>query len=68
LPDEVSEEITPVQASASFAAEPQAVSAARGLLARVLDAARVGGQRRADALLVASELVANAVRHGSRQR
>jgi anti-sigma regulatory factor (Ser/Thr protein kinase) len=61
----VSEDLTPVEASASFAAEPRAVSATRRLLAQVLDAAGIDGERRADALLVASELVANAIRHGS---
>jgi anti-sigma regulatory factor (Ser/Thr protein kinase) len=35
------------------------------LLAQVLDAAGIDGGSRADALLVASELVANATRHGS---
>jgi anti-sigma regulatory factor (Ser/Thr protein kinase) len=49
-----------------LAAEPRSVPAARGLLARMLDAAGVRGEPRADALLVASELVANAVSHGSR--
>jgi serine/threonine-protein kinase RsbW len=62
----MSEDITPLEASASFAAEPRAVPATRRLLAEVFDAAGIDGERRADALLVASELVANAIRHGSR--
>jgi anti-sigma regulatory factor (Ser/Thr protein kinase) len=61
----VSEDLTPIEASGSFAAEPRAVSATRRLLAQVFDAAGVDRGRRADALLVASELVANAIRHGS---
>jgi anti-sigma regulatory factor (Ser/Thr protein kinase) len=61
----VSEDLTPIEASGSFAAEPQAVSAARGLVAQVLEAAGIDEERGADALLVASELVANAIHHGS---
>jgi anti-sigma regulatory factor (Ser/Thr protein kinase) len=61
----VSEDLTPVEASGSFAAEPRAVSAARGLVAQVLEAAGIDDERRADALLVACELVANAIHHGS---
>ncbi|HET7128732.1 MAG TPA: ATP-binding protein [Gaiellaceae bacterium] len=61
----MAEDLTSVEASGSFAAEPRAVSATRHMLAQVLDDAGVGGERRADALLVASELVANAIQHGS---
>ena len=53
-------------AAASLAAEPSSVSAARQLLVQVLDAAGVRGDARSNALLVASELVANAISHGSR--
>lgn len=41
------------------------MSLARRLLARLLDAGGVRSDRRSDALLVASELVANAISHGS---
>jgi anti-sigma regulatory factor (Ser/Thr protein kinase) len=53
------------EACASLAAEPRSVSVARRLLAQLLDARGVSSDHRSDALLVASELVANAVRHGS---
>jgi anti-sigma regulatory factor (Ser/Thr protein kinase) len=42
------------------------VSVARRLLAQALDARGVRSNHRSDALLVLSELVANAIRHGSR--
>jgi anti-sigma regulatory factor (Ser/Thr protein kinase) len=50
----------------SLVAAPRAVSEARAVLGRVLDERGVSGDARADALLVTSELVANAVTHGSR--
>jgi anti-sigma regulatory factor (Ser/Thr protein kinase) len=42
------------------------VSLARALLSSLLEQAKVGGDRRSDALLVASELVTNAITHASR--
>jgi anti-sigma regulatory factor (Ser/Thr protein kinase) len=54
------------EARALLAAEPQSVGKARALLRRVLNECGVDGQRAHDAVLVASELVANAIRHGSR--
>jgi anti-sigma regulatory factor (Ser/Thr protein kinase) len=63
----VSDDITaPAEARASLAADPRAVSTARRLLEQVLDATGVQGEPRANALLVASELVTNAISHGSR--
>ena len=53
-------------AAASLTAEPSSVSAARQLLAQVLDAAGVRGDPRSKALLIASELVTNAISPGSR--
>jgi len=50
----------------SLAADPRSVTRARKLLARVLDDTGVDGEARSDALLVASELVTNAISHGSR--
>lgn len=47
-------------------AEPASVGAARSLLDRTLAEAGVEQARRVDALLVTSELVTNAVSHGSR--
>jgi anti-sigma regulatory factor (Ser/Thr protein kinase) len=49
----------------SLAADPHSVARARKLLARVLDDTGVDEDTRSDALLVASELVTNAIRHGS---
>lgn len=54
------------RAQATLQAEPDAVGQARALLARTLEEAGVEGDRRFEALLVASELVTNAVAHGSR--
>lgn len=50
----------------TWGATPATVAAARSLLDRSLERAAVEPARRLDALLVASELVTNAVRHGSR--
>jgi len=64
---EVSRDVTALaEARASFAADGRSVSAARRLLAQILDAAGVRGEPRSHALLVASELVTNAISHGSR--
>lgn len=54
-----------MEVSASLAAEPRSISTARRLLAQLLAAAGVSGESRSDALVVASELVANAITHGS---
>jgi anti-sigma regulatory factor (Ser/Thr protein kinase) len=54
------------EACASLAAEPRSVSVARRLLAQLLDACGVGSEQKSYALLVASELIANAITHGSR--
>jgi anti-sigma regulatory factor (Ser/Thr protein kinase) len=43
------------------------VARARALLTGVLDGVGVEGEPRSEALLVVSELVANAIRHGSRR-
>ena len=48
-------------------AEPAAVGTARALLDRTLERAGVDEGRRFEALLVASELVTNAVAHGSKK-
>jgi anti-sigma regulatory factor (Ser/Thr protein kinase) len=56
----------PREVSASLAAEPRSISTARRLLAQILAAAGVRGESSSDALVVASELVANAISHGSR--
>jgi anti-sigma regulatory factor (Ser/Thr protein kinase) len=50
---------------ASLVAEPKAVGEARKLLGDVLCERGIDRQRMQDALLVTSELVANAVHHGS---
>ena len=65
---EVSEDVTALvaEARASFAADGRSVAAARRLLAQILDAAGVRGEPRSHALLVASELITNAISHGSR--
>jgi anti-sigma regulatory factor (Ser/Thr protein kinase) len=66
-PNEMPEDFfAPREVSASLAAEPRSISTARGLLAQILAAAGVRGESRSDALIVASELVANAISHGSR--
>jgi len=52
---------------ASLVAEPKAVGEARKLLGDVLCDRGIGRQQMQDALLVTSELVANAVHHGSRR-
>ena len=54
------------EATARLPAEPEAAGKARALLQRTLEQAGVEKGRSFEALLVASELVANAVRHGSR--
>lgn len=54
------------EAGVSLPAEPVSVARARALLGDVLEQARVEGDTRAQALLVASELVTNAISHGSR--
>jgi anti-sigma regulatory factor (Ser/Thr protein kinase) len=51
---------------ASLAAEAASVGKARALLRSLLDVWGVAGEVKASALLVASELVNNAVSHGSR--
>jgi anti-sigma regulatory factor (Ser/Thr protein kinase) len=50
----------------SLAAKPESVARARKLLRRVLNDSGVDPDTRAEALLVASELVTNAINHGSR--
>jgi anti-sigma regulatory factor (Ser/Thr protein kinase) len=50
---------------ASLVAEPKAVAEARKLLGGFLSEGGIDRQRVQDVLLVTSELVANAVRHGS---
>jgi anti-sigma regulatory factor (Ser/Thr protein kinase) len=63
----VSDDLTALaEARASLAADERSVSSARRLLAQILDAAGVLGEPRSHALLVASELVTNAISHGSR--
>jgi anti-sigma regulatory factor (Ser/Thr protein kinase) len=62
----VSENPSAFEACASLAAEARSVSVARRLLAQLLDSRGVRSEQRSDALLVASELVSNAIRHGSR--
>jgi anti-sigma regulatory factor (Ser/Thr protein kinase) len=54
------------EATASLPAEPEAVATARALLQRTLERAGFEEDRCFEALLVASELVTNAVTHGSR--
>ena len=54
------------EAGVSFPAEPASVGRARALLVAVLEQAHVEDESRSDAVLVASELVANAISHGSR--
>jgi anti-sigma regulatory factor (Ser/Thr protein kinase) len=51
---------------ARLPAKPEAVAQARALLERTLEEAGVGRDRHFEALLVTSELVTNAVMHGSR--
>jgi len=63
----VSDDLTALaEARASLAADPRSVSTARRLLAQILDATGVRGEPRSHALLVTSELVTNAISHGSR--
>jgi anti-sigma regulatory factor (Ser/Thr protein kinase) len=50
---------------ASLPATPESVARARALLGELLDDADVDWTRRRAGLLVASELVTNAIRHGS---
>jgi anti-sigma regulatory factor (Ser/Thr protein kinase) len=54
------------EASLTVPAEPAAAARARAFLARTLEQAGVEEERRFEALLVTSELVTNAVCHGSR--
>ena len=54
------------EASVTLPAEPAAVARARAFLAQTLEHAGIEQDRRFEALLVTSELVTNAVRHGSR--
>jgi anti-sigma regulatory factor (Ser/Thr protein kinase) len=56
-----------LERSVSFCADPKAVGEARKQLRGALDGRGVDRQRVQDVLLVTSELVANAVLHGSRQ-
>jgi anti-sigma regulatory factor (Ser/Thr protein kinase) len=63
----VSEHVRAVpEARTSFPAKPGSVRLARALLSSVLEQAKVDDDRRSDALLVASELVTNAITHASR--
>ena len=55
-----------MQRSASLAAEPKSVSEARALLRGALSGSGIDRQRAQDVLLVTSELVENAILHGSR--
>lgn len=57
----------PGEVRARLAAEAQSVGQARRLVKNVLRGSPAKPQRVQDALLVASELVSNAIRHGSRQ-
>jgi anti-sigma regulatory factor (Ser/Thr protein kinase) len=52
--------------TATLPAEPEAVGRARALLENTLEQAGVNRERGFEALLVASELVTNAVTHGSK--
>jgi anti-sigma regulatory factor (Ser/Thr protein kinase) len=64
---EVSDDLTALaEARASLAADPRSVSTARRLFEQILDVTGVRGEPRSHALLVASELVTNAISHGSR--
>jgi anti-sigma regulatory factor (Ser/Thr protein kinase) len=56
---------TVAQAAASLPAEQRSVSVARHVLRDLLERCDIRGEQRRDALLVATELVANAVNHGS---
>jgi anti-sigma regulatory factor (Ser/Thr protein kinase) len=62
-----SQPLAPAPARASFflRAEPASLRQVRGQLGRFLDAQRVGDELFYDALLVAHELAANAITHGS---
>jgi anti-sigma regulatory factor (Ser/Thr protein kinase) len=57
----------PGEVRARLAAEAQSVAQARRLVRNVLRGSTAEVQRVHDALLVASELVSNAISHGSRQ-
>jgi anti-sigma regulatory factor (Ser/Thr protein kinase) len=50
----------------TLAAEPESLPHARELLSNMLEDAGVEGEARRDGLLVASELITNAIGHGSR--
>jgi anti-sigma regulatory factor (Ser/Thr protein kinase) len=54
------------QILARLVADPRVLTEVRGLLTRLLAAATVPAPRRHDALLVADEVAANAIAHGSR--
>jgi anti-sigma regulatory factor (Ser/Thr protein kinase) len=54
------------QIQARLAADPRVLTEVRSLLTRLLATAAVPAPRRQDALLVANELAANAIAHGSR--
>ncbi len=54
-----------VEREETLPAEPASVAAARSFLDRALEEAGIEHARRADALLVTSELVTNAITHGS---
>src|SRR5690242_19349126 len=56
-----------MERSASLLSEPMAVGEARKLLSDALCERRIDRRRVQDVLIVTSELVANAIRHGSRQ-
>jgi anti-sigma regulatory factor (Ser/Thr protein kinase) len=57
----------PQTARLALSAEPSAAHEDRRHLGAVLSQARVPSERRHDALLLLSELIANALRHGSRE-
>jgi hypothetical protein len=63
---EVSKDCETFEARAALAADARSVSVARRLLAQLLDAGGVRSNHRSDAPLLLSELIANAIRHGSR--
>jgi hypothetical protein len=64
---EMTDDVTaPAEARASLVTDPRSVSMARRLLAQILDATGVQGEPTSHALLVTSELVTNAISHGSR--
>jgi len=65
-PGGVTGSVRKAEASVTLPAEPGAVGRARALLERTLEQAGIDEGRRFEALLVTSELVTNAVTHGSK--